>query len=126
MLRRLGTLSLALVLTALPSLSRICLTGCDVERLAATRPDRPRGAMAAQTERGPERDCPLHDNQSLPAQPARPDPPSAPLPCQHQPELASTDYAKSRSLVSVTDSPCTRIFTAAIVTDSMCAAVDAR
>jgi hypothetical protein len=98
MSRRIGALAVAIVLAALPSLNRICLTGCDVEKVATPGTDRSGVAMAAQAEREGTKNCPLHDSQSTPEPTGTPDAPSSPAPCQHQQEVASPDYAKSRSL----------------------------
>src|SRR6266404_312060 len=100
MLRRAGTLVLAIVLAALPSLNRICLTGCDLEKSATARADRPTAEKTTQQTGGGDKNCPLHDSQaSAPGQAGTPDRPSTPPPCRHQPELANADYAKSRGLV---------------------------
>jgi hypothetical protein len=98
MLRRWSALALAIVLAALPSLSRICLTGCDANRLSVARAEQSNVETAAHPEGG-DKNCPLHANQAPTDQADRPDAPAGPSPCQHQQELASANDAQSRNLV---------------------------
>jgi hypothetical protein len=98
MLRRVSALAVAIILAALPSLNRICLTGCDLAKSTTAQASSTAG-VTTQQKSGGDKNCPLHDSQaSSREQPAAPDQPSAPSPCQHQQELASTDYAKFRSV----------------------------
>jgi hypothetical protein len=89
---------MAIVLAALPSLNRICLTGCDVEKSAVPHADRRGVERTEYSGQDGAKNCPLHDGQSTPVPTGTPDEPPNPSPCQHQQEVASPDYAKSRSL----------------------------
>jgi hypothetical protein len=123
MLRRLGALAVAIVLAALPSLNRICLTGCDAEK-STSYADRPGVEASALPERGADSNCPLHASQPLPEPPATPNAPASPSPCRHQPELASVDYAKFFSLALGADQSFTLV-TVAAAADPMSAAAGA-
>jgi hypothetical protein len=115
MLRRVGALAVAIVLAALPSLNRICLTGCDLEKSATARADRSTAADTTEKKSGGDKNCPLHDNQASSQEPSSaPHQPSPPSPCQHQQELASADYAKSRSLALDTHSSLSTVTAATI------------
>jgi len=106
MLRRLGTLAVAIVVAALPSLNRICLTGCDSAQFASARAERPDPGRAPHDELAPEQNdenCPLHASESSPAAPTSPDAPASPSPCQHQQEWASADYVRCPNLVHDSD-----------------------
>jgi hypothetical protein len=102
MLRRLVTLTVAIVVAALPALNRICLTSCDAE-MFPTAADSRAIRNQAHAEGGNDRHCPLHDRQPSSETQGKPDVPPRPAPCQHQQEAASTDHAKLRSLVPGTD-----------------------
>jgi hypothetical protein len=100
MLGRLGTLALAIVLAVLPSLSRICLTGCDADTFAAASSERPTVDRVTDSEGGGDSECPLH---AAPSSPERPAAPVTPAPCQHQQDIASADAAKSLGLALGSD-----------------------
>jgi hypothetical protein len=102
MLGRLGTLALAIVVAVLPSLSRICLTGCDADAVALARSERSHVEQTIETDGGGDSECPLHAAQPSPDT-APPTAPVNPAPCQHQQALASADAARSLNLALGSD-----------------------
>jgi hypothetical protein len=114
MLRRLGTLAVAIVLAAMPSLNRICLTGCHAAQSAQIRAEQSRSETVAPAERIGDKNCPLHASRPSPEPPAKPDVPAGPSPCRHQQELASADSSRARGGV-LDSSDSSGIFTAAAI-----------